>query len=115
MKSGRVIYGWPPDDGGIPPKLESIKQFKVDKDVTEKVRSFVEALLGQHTALDRSLKEMLVANGLRLFADFLQVLKDEPLKKFSSVEEMKTNDVFVHRVHVSLCYVTMRLCNESVL
>ena len=62
MKSGRVMYGWPQDDGGIPPKLENIKTYQTDQG---KIRKFVNELLGKHTELGRDMKNLLVANGMR--------------------------------------------------
>lgn len=95
MKSGRVMYGWPQDDGGIPPKLENIKTYQTDQG---KIRKFVNELLGKHTELGRDMKNLLVANGMRFFDDYIKLMLDEPSHMYSNLHDLLEKDVFVNKV-----------------
>ena len=99
-KSGRAMYKWPTDDGGIPPTFDSIND---QKTMRPKVRKLVKELLGHHEGIDDDLKYLLVANGIRFFNDYLQVLEDEPLGKFKDkgLQHKKTNDLFVNKVRIT--------------
>jgi len=93
------MYKWPTDDGGIPPTFDSISDKKT---MRPKLRKLVKELLGHHEGIDDDLKDLLVANGIRFFNDYLQVLEDEPLGKFKDkgLDHKKTNDMFVNKVRI---------------
>ena len=92
VKSGRSMFGWPQNKGGVPPTLDAICNTQ-----QEKVRKFVKALMGHRSnKLEDNVIEFLVANGIRFFGDFMETLKMEPTGKYSS--EAKHNHKFVNRV-----------------
>lgn len=103
MKSGRVLYNWPKNEGGIPPTFDHIK----DATAKKKVRVFVDALLGQHSGISKELKYIFAANGVRFFADFLKVLEDEPTGKFANkgLDFKKQNDMFTNKVRIQNYFV----------
>lgn len=90
-KSGRAINNWPPLDGGIPPSFDNVKLS------SEKIDKFVEHLLG-HTMIPQNMRHFLVANGLRFFGDFCEILKHEPTGKYDSMDKMTQNHAFVYKV-----------------
>lgn len=98
MKSGRAMYNWPAEDGGIPPTFDSIN----DETSRNKVHAFVENLLGHHQGISRELKYLLAANGVRLFRDYVQVLKDDPIKKGRNLSQLKSEDIFTNKIFSAL-------------
>ena len=91
-KSGRAINDWPHLCGGFPPTMESINTSK------SKVKPFVDCLMGRHIGLPLNVRYYLVANGIRFFDEFLNVLHDEPLGKYKTLEDKKTKNMFVNKV-----------------
>ena len=90
-KSGRAMYDWPINDGGMPPSLLHITTSK------HKISAFVKALLGE-TLICEEMKYLFVANGLRFFSDFANILKKEPNGKYDTLDKMKANNTFVFKV-----------------
>ena len=90
-KSGRSINGWPSTDGGVPPTFNHVTTSR------HKIPKFIDELLG-HTKVTDDMKELLVANALRFYADFCTILSHEPFKKYDSTEKMITGHTFVFKV-----------------
>ncbi len=97
MKSGRAMYNWPLDDGGIPPTYKSIK----DEVSRTKFHKFVECLLGHHD-IPENMKYMLASNGVRFFSDFIQVMKDDPMNPNRELSEIKQQDQFTNNIYKAL-------------
>ena len=94
LKSGRAMYGWPKDKGGNPPKLSSIITSK------GKVHAFVDNLLGRHENISVDVKQLLVANALRFYPDFIKLLMDDPTGKYENENDILTKHPFVNRVRI---------------
>jgi hypothetical protein len=96
-KSGKVMYGWNLNKlgdnfmGGSPPNLDDITVEKI------KLEKFMQSLLG-HSKLPRDIKRILLANGLRFYDDFVQLVMKEPRGKFSTMEKLKEHHFFVRNV-----------------
>lgn len=105
MKSARTMYGWNivrlGDDycGGCPPDLDDISTDR------NKISPFINALLC-HITLHPKMKNILVANAIRFFDDFVKLLKKEPRGTFLAFEDMKEKHIFVRNVSIMLyiCY-----------
>lgn len=97
-KAGKVLAGWSNgnDDArftcGCPPTCSDIVTEK------EKVQSFIESLMGHNNHVPKAVKEILVANMLRFWDDFIEILDKEPNGKYKDVMEHP----FVNRVHKAL-------------
>ena len=87
-KSGKVLAGWTSgnDDSshtsGCPPTLDSIS--KSDK---AKVSLFVKTLLGDHKHIKAGVKELLVANMMRFWNDFLAIIEEDPEGRYHAVRD----------------------------
>ena len=78
IKTGRVMYNWPVNSGGVSPCLNSIKT------ETNKLNKFVHYLLGHHeNNLSLQLTRYLVANMLRFLPQFEKILKHDPTGKYT--------------------------------
>ena len=93
VKSGRAIYDWPVDDGGIPPTMDSIKTSR------EKINPFVSNLLGRHVRVNEEVKYMLVANGLRFYNNFREILANEPLGTYE--KDVSSKHKFCNQVRTT--------------
>ena len=91
MKSGRVLYDWLEDAGGIPPNLSHILTEK------EKVWPFFTRLLQKHSGLDLELKDILISNGIQFLKDFISLLKKDPLHN-PSLQYLKQNNMFIYEI-----------------
>ena len=83
-KAGKVLAGW--TDGsdimdftcGCPPSLDDIGVAK------EKIHIFVLSLLGDHRDnLNHGVANLLVANMLRFWDDFIAIIQKDPKKRYS--------------------------------
>ena len=98
MKTGKVMAGWSTGENdsqftsGCPPNLKDIKT-----DI-EKVDGFVETLLGNYKEVKPQIKRMLVANVLRFWKDFIQVISQEEKGKYQKV----SNHPFVQKVSLPI-------------
>ena len=102
QKSAEVMGGWPvgQDEGmkgmcGNPPDFSCLQHdmLRVDK--------FVEYLLGNCVGLTKTMKRMLVANGLRFFDNCTEFLRKEPSGKFRG-EHLSGNCLFLNTIHEGL-------------
>ena len=100
VKSGRAMYDWPNGKGGIPPTVRSIKIQK------EKLSKFVNELLGQHfPVLKPEVAYHLVANGLRFWDQYIDLMMQEPRKEFDSLQKLKMKNIFVNQVRNILFFI----------
>lgn len=90
-KSGRVMNGWPVNDGGVPPTFNHVKTNR------HKIVTFVNSLLG-HTKLPSEITSILVANGLRFYSNFCEILRHEPTGKYNTEESMISKHKFIWNV-----------------
>ena len=90
-KSGRVMHGWIKDDGGCPPSMKSIKRSR------DKIDSFIKHLIGHQLLLSNNVKDIMVANGICFFSDFLSFLETEPSGKY---QKNPGNHLFVRKVRM---------------
>ena len=95
-KSGRAMYGWPNDKGGVPPDLKNIKTSP------EKVMKFVQELVGHHDNISLDVRKLLVANGIRWYTDFVEFLKADPGNRFSLTEDFTKKNLFMFRFHEAM-------------
>ena len=78
VKTGKALAGWcagNAESGYTSGKPLSLSHITSDE---EKVDGFVSSLLGHKTLLDRDVKRLLVANGLRFYDDFVMFLGKDP-------------------------------------
>ena len=90
-KSGRVINGWKGDSGAVPPKTQSIKTSK------SKVRTFIDCLMKHTQVKDQDMQDLMVANFLRFYSDFIQIMKHKPKRgkvdfEFLQIDENETEE-----------------------
>ena len=99
VKTGKVLGGWSysgadQETSGKPPSMSNIKTNK------ESVQPFVDSLLGRYTFLSKDVKELLVANGIRFYKAFVELLMKEPGQKYSERYTLHLNHSFVKEVSV---------------
>jgi len=99
-KSGLVMAGWgtTTDIGikctkGQPPNLDSITTNR------DKLHSFRVMLIGHRPGLHRTLKNILLANCLRFYDDFITFLMKEPNGKYKTMELIASANPFVNKVN----------------
>ena len=86
-KAGKVLAGWCNGDkdskhtSGSPPSLDDIVTAK------GKVLSFVKCLLEDHKHLKAGIKEMLVANLMRFWNEFIEILSLDPKKQYQNTRK----------------------------
>ena len=97
VRTGKALAGWVSGNTstqftcGKPPSLDDI--------ITEsdKVNGFVTSLLGHKVNLSNDVKNLLVANMLRFYQNFIDFLKKDPCQTYKS-EESISSHAFVYRV-----------------
>ena len=96
VKSGRAMYDWPIEDGGVPPTFDHVVTSR------EKINPFIESILGKHgDRLDDGVKRLLVANALRFYPDFMALISDDIYGRYKA--DLNTQHSFCYRV--SKCYI----------
>ena len=101
MKTGKVAYGWTQGSdslyfpSGSPPSLCDV----TGEDAKKKLSLFATALLGCQCHVQDEVLDILLANVLRFYSDFIEFLAKEPRRKFGNTEhEMGKTHKFVLRV-----------------